>query len=322
MLKLPTPQDLAGKLGVPLRAVHTVLRDADAHYEQLELPQPGGKIRRVVNPRGLLRRLQSVFYESVLLPGLERSPYSHGGVRGRNILTNVKAHLGQTFVFTADLADFYPSIRRERVFRLFERLGLSQEVARLCSRLCTFNHRLEQGLVTSPILADQLMAPVDERIAGSCRRAGLVYTRFVDDLAISGPFDLEPSGIPALVRRIVGEHGFHCNEEKDQFGQVARGATVTQLRLANGHPDVRATYLAEVERQLQDAARLAGGGPFQGPYHTEAQIRGRVAFVCWVNPRRKRRLLSLCRQVNWPRFREEARLHGLERETGVGHTQG
>jgi RNA-directed DNA polymerase len=322
LLTLHAPQDLAGKLGVPLRALHAVLRDADRHYEHLELPRPGGKVRRVVNPRGPLRRLQGIFYERILLPGLDRSRYSHGGVRGRNILTNVEAHLGQSFVFTADLADFYPSIRRERIFALFGRLGCTEEVARLCSRLCTFNHRLEQGLVTSPILADQMMAPVDERIGGVCRRAGLVYTRFVDDLAVSGPFDLEASGIPPLVRRIVEEHGFRCNADKDQFGQVARGATVTQLRLANGHPDVRAAYLAEVERQLRDAARLAEGGPFEGPYHTEAQILGRVAFVCWVNPRRKRRLLSLCRQVNWPRFREEARLRGLERETGVGHTQG
>jgi RNA-directed DNA polymerase len=317
LLNLRTSKDLAEALGTPLRLLHTILRTADQHYDELLLIRPGGKARRVMNPRGPLRRLQTAFHEKVLFPSLDRSPYSHGGVRGRNILTNVAAHLDQRFVFTADLADFYPSIRRERVFDLFERLGCSEEVARLCSRLCTFQHRLEQGLVTSPILADQLMRTVDARIGGACERAGLVYTRFVDDLAISGPFDLETSGIPALVRRIVEGHGFHCNEDKDQFGEVARGATVTKIRFPNGHPDVRATYLAEVERQLRDAARLARGESFDGSSYTEAQIRGRVAFICWVNPRRRKRLLGLSRQVNWSRFREEARLRGLEYEIGV-----
>jgi hypothetical protein len=167
--------------------------------------------------------LQKSLHAKILLPSLDRSPYSHGGVRGRNILTNVAAHLDQKFVFTADLADFYPSIRRERVFDMFERLGCSVEVARLCTRLCTYRHRLEQGLITSPILADRLLVPVDARIGAACDRARLVYTRFVDDLAISGPFNLETSGIPALVRRIIEEHGLRCSESKDQFGQVARG---------------------------------------------------------------------------------------------------
>ena len=50
---------------------------------------------------------------------------------------------------------------------------------------------LALGLITSPILADQMMDCVDDRIGGACRKAGLVYTRYVDDLTISGPYDLE-----------------------------------------------------------------------------------------------------------------------------------
>lgn len=318
-MNLHAPQDLAGKLGVPLRALYAGLRDANSHYEQLELPRPGGKVRRVVNPRGPLRRLQGVFHEKVLLPGLDRSPYSHGGVRARNILTNVKAHLGQTSVFTADLADFYPSIRRERVFDLFGRLGCSGEVARLCSRLCTFNHRLEQGLATSPILADQFMIPVDERIGGACRRVGMVYTRFVDDLAIKPVrpgAERHPVSGPAHRRgaRVPLQRG----EGPIRAGRSRGDGDATEARKRS--PRRAGAYFAGVERQLQDAARLANGEPFQGPYYTETQLRGRVSFICWVNPCRRRRLLELSRRVNWPRFRGEARVRALERVIdGVGH---
>jgi hypothetical protein len=228
------------------------------------------------------------------------------------VLTNVRPHLGSAFVFTADITSFYPSIRRERVAGLFRDLGCSGDVADLCTRLCTFRHRLEQGLITSPALADQLMRPVDGRIAGVCRELGLVYTRFVDDLAVSGPFDLEASGVPALVYRILSEHGFRRNPDKDSFGAVAQGAAVTRLRFSDGHPDVARAYADELDRQLADAARLAEGDNFDGPYFTEAQIRGRVQFVGWVNPGRLRRLRSLLSRIDWNRVREEARGRGHE----------
>lgn len=314
MLNIKTPGQLASLLKTSVRRLCGVLRRADEFCEELLLldPRKPGRPRPVVSPRGPLRAWQKLFHSAALAPSLTRSPHSHGGVPGRSILTNVLPHLGSAFVFTADIASFYPSIRRERVACLFRRLGCSGEVADLCTRLCTFRHRLEQGLITSPALADQLMRPVDERIAGVCRELGLAYTRFVDDLAVSGPFDLGASGVPALVRRILAEHGFRPNPDKDSIGAVAEGAAVTRLRFPCGHPDVARAFADELDRQLADAALLAEGRAFDGPYFTEAQIRGRVQFVGWVNPGRLRRLRALLSRIDWGRVRQEARARGLE----------
>ena len=123
------------------------------------------------------------------------SEFSHGGVRGRHIKTNVEQHIESTFVFTADVSNFYPTISHKRVYRLFvEDFACSPDVAHICTKLCTYKHRLALGLITSPMLADQVMRRIDARIGGLCRNAGLVYTRYVDDLTISGPFDLKESG--------------------------------------------------------------------------------------------------------------------------------
>jgi hypothetical protein len=224
----------------------------------------------------------------------------------------VRPHLGQAFLFTTDICDFYPSVHRQRIFDLFTGLDCAPSVAHHVTRLTTWNHRLAQGLLTSPILADYLMRPVDERISRLCASCGLIYTRFVDDLAVSGPFNLEQSGIPSSVERILRENGFSINEGKRQFGTIAGGATVTNLRFPNGHPDVRKSYYDEVVRQLEDAIRLAQGGSFDGPYFTEGQVCARVQFICWVNPGRRRRLQSLVRRVNWDSVRAEAQRQGLE----------
>jgi RNA-directed DNA polymerase len=321
VLRLRHPWQLTTALQTTPQRLLDVLDRADQFYEDLVLldPRKPGKQRMVTSPRGPMRTFQELFYHRVLLAWLERSPHSHGGIPGRSLLTNVRPHLGHAFVFTTDVSNFYPSIHQQRVFDLFTRLGWSPEVARLSTRLCTYRNHLAQGLLTSPILADQLLRPVDDRIGAACRKIGaacrkasLTYTRVVDDIAISGSFDLEHSGFPGLVRRILAENGFTANEEKDQFGSVSGGATITKIRFPRGHPDVQKAYCDEVIRQLRDAACLGRGAGFDGPYYTEAQITGRVLFICWVNPGRRRVLLPMLRGVDWRKVRKEAQRQGLE----------
>src|SRR5262249_5116134 len=117
-------------------------------------------------------------------------------------------HIGQQFVYTADIKKFFPGIHHSSVRRLFLRLGCSEEVATLLTRICTFDYHLAQGFVTSLILADQAFGLADERILRLCEAKKLVYTRFVDDLTLSGPFDLEQSGIPTTIATILYKTGF------------------------------------------------------------------------------------------------------------------
>jgi len=302
MLSIRQTKHLARALDTSLEGLSKVLETVDSYYEELILVDPAKpeKQRTVINIRGELRRLQTQLYRRVLLPKLTPSVYSHGAVRGRDIKSNAQPHLESHFLFKTDISDFYPSVHSKRVYSLFAgSLQCSPDVARLCTRLCTFRHHLALGLITSPILADQLLKRIDRRIGGACRKAGLIYTRYVDDITISGRFDLEHSGFAALVERILQQDGFEANPAKHVFGRLADGTSITNLRRVRGHLDVKKEYADELDRQLDDAARLARGEEFQGPYYTPIQILGRVRFVCWVNPGRRRRLMRKYRSVRW-----------------------
>ena len=314
MLRIRQVKHLAHRLGVTVKVLEKVAEAPERWCEELVLLDPAKptKPRDVLNVRGQLRQIQSRMLRNVLLPALPISQFSHGGVRGRHIKTNVEPHLESTFVFTTDISDFYPSISHNRVYRLFaETFECSPDVARICTRLCTYDHHLALGLITSPILADQVMHPIDGRIGRACRKAKLVYTRYVDDLTISGPYDLETSGFADLVQRILAEHGFLVNPDKHRFGRLADGTPITKIRANRGHPDVRREYLAELERQLAGAEKLAAGDQFDGLYYTEGQIWGRVQFVCWVNPGRRRTLVRQFRAIRWDKVSEEAQRRGL-----------
>ncbi|NQT17454.1 MAG: RNA-directed DNA polymerase [Planctomycetes bacterium] len=316
MLNIQQVKHLAHRLGVSVKHLEEVAESPEGYCEELVLLDPAKpeKPRDVLDVRGPLRKMQLQLLREVLLPKLPISAHSHGGVRGRHIKSNVTPHLDSTFVFGTDISDFYPGIKHNRVYRLFtQQFGCAPDVARICTKLCTYQYHLALGLITSPILADQVMGPIDERIGTACRKAKLVYTRYVDDLTISGPFDLHEnkSGIAGLVQRILNDHGFATNPSKNSFGRLADGVPITKIRVKRGHLDVRGEYVKELERQLADAASLANGGDFDGPYYTESQIRGRVQFVCWVNPGRKRELMRHFHVVPWDKVGQEAVRRGL-----------
>jgi hypothetical protein len=145
-----------------------------------------------------------------------------------------------------------------------------------------------------------------------CESLGLVYTRFVDDITISGPFDLSRgrSGVLPLLERTLVETGFRANAKKTHTGRM-RDLAVTQIRLKDGHFDVTKEFMEKIERQLDDAAGLARGERPRGLCYTEAQVMGRVRFACWVNPGRMRPLLRRARSIRWAHAAENAQKMGL-----------
>jgi hypothetical protein len=276
-----------------------------------DLDQPGKKSRVVYDPRGQLRQLQKTLHKKVLLPGLERFPNSHGGVKGRNILTSVTSHRKQQFVYSGDIQNFYPSIHFDRVRQLFLDLGCSVEAARVLTRLCTNHHHLAQGFITSPILADRLFRPADERIAKLCDKYEMTYNRYVDDIAISAQFNLQRSGMPTMIAKILAGTGFMMNANKNTFGSMSKGATLLGLRLRKGRPNVRAEYLEETVRRLNSMIVLGNGGEYTGPYYSQAELFGRLQFVCWVNKSRRSEIAAVWRVVDWKKIEAEAEKRGI-----------
>ncbi len=296
---------LASSLGVTRAELFQTLDAAEDYYKLLCLYDPAkpDKLRDIVSVTGSLRRLQSVFYRHVLLRRLKVSPYSHGGIRSRSTKTNASVHLNSSFIFKADISNFYPSISQSRVFRLFrDRFCCSPPVAALCTRLCTFEHYLALGLITSPMLADQIVQPIDYRIGAVCASADSNFTRFVDDITISADYDLSKSGLPKLILRILAEHGLHANFKKNVFGRFEEGMSITGIRRnRRGNMDVAVEYAEELAKTLHDAKRLSAGVEYDlgRPYYTPTMIYGRIQFVASVNRRRGLEFLKQYRRIDW-----------------------
>ena len=223
MLNLRQERHLAHQLHLTTSELHNIAEAVETDCTEFFLIDPAkpDKKRTVLNISGRFKHTQLTLLRRIFKRALNPTIYSHGGVSGRHIKSNAEVHGDSIFGFTCDISNFYPSIRRERVYRCFvQNLGCSPDVASLLTRLCTYDHHLALGLPTSPILADQILNPIDLRIAQMEEENRLSYSRFVDDITLSGSFDFNSAGFRETVGSILRSAGFDTNRKKDRFGRI------------------------------------------------------------------------------------------------------
>ena len=105
-----------------------------------------------------------------------------------------------------DLENFYPNVRYARVVAIFRSLGYTRDVALWLARLTTsavplnlpfpdgntraldpyYPPHLPQGACTSPALANLSAYGLDVRLSGLAKAYHAQYSRYADDLTISG----------------------------------------------------------------------------------------------------------------------------------------
>ena len=324
MFNLGGLNDLARGLGVDLGFLHEVLDDfetaPDTLVRELTLwrADQSKRPREVISLRSRWRLVQERIYSKLLLPHFRPSKCCHGGVRGRSPATNARMHLGNAFAFVADIANFFPSINCKRVGKFFMGKACAYEVANALTRLCTHDYHLALGLVTSPVIANEIMQPVDEDIERFCRKYRLAYSRFIDDIAISGKYDLRECRAEEAIGQILTKHHFKIAKNKSAYGRLDvapvrervgecwQQLAITGIRLKGDHLDPSPKYIGELERIIADHASLAADGPFDGPLHMQSEVFGKVYYACSLNSGRRRTLLGRMKEVDWCKVLQHA----------------
>lgn len=152
------------------------------------------KRRRIDAPVPELRKIQTWILKHILYPYY--SIYCHsagvGFMPGRNTVDAVVPHIGRLVIFTADIKDFFPSIKTYRIAKVLEKVSFFDEEHRqIILKICCKNGALPQGAPTSPFLSNLVMYEIDENLQQQCNLFNkkfdckLTYTRYADDLIFS-----------------------------------------------------------------------------------------------------------------------------------------
>jgi len=286
--------------------------------------------RVIESPKHALKAAQRLVLHEIL-DRIPAHPHAHGFTRGRSALSNAAEHVSQKVVLHADLEDFFASIEARRVYGIFRTAGYPEAVAHLLTALTTnvvamnawasvprphepaqlaAHHRLgrrlatphlPQGAPTSPALANLAAFGLDRRLAGLAAALGGSYTRYADDLTISGGGLLlsRAGDVPATIAAIAAEEGFTVNERKSALMTRAGRQRVCGI-VVNDHPNVARDEYDRLKAILHNAARDGPAGENRrGVTDFRAHLLGRIGWVESVNPSRGAKLRARFAQIVW-----------------------
>ncbi len=198
------------------------------NYTSFFIPKKKGTPRKIEEPSRDLKTIQRRILRQIL--STKRiSPYCHGFVEGRSIVTNSQLHVGKKIILKVDIKDFFPSIGFRTIKDLFVSFGFNDQVSRYLSELCTLEDHLPQGAPTSPALSNLVCRNLDKRLFYLAKKSNLEYSRYADDIIFSGR-KIKRS-IYKIVRQIIESEGFKINENKvfwvnNQRAQIITGVVV------------------------------------------------------------------------------------------------
>ena len=338
--ELPSVHDLAGFLQLnqgdlawlgDVRGLERSVPDERLrNYRYCWIARGDRPARVIESPKQRLKAVQRRMLHEIL-DHVPAHPRAHGFTRGRSALTNAAEHVSQRVVVRLDLEDFFASIAARRVYGIFRTAGYPEAVAHLLTALTTnvvpattwaalprprdmpqivAHHRLgrrlatphlPQGAPTSPALANLAAFGLDRRLAGLAAAFDATYTRYADDLTLSGGGRLHAraGAIRALVTKIAAEEGFTVNDHKSALMTRAGRQRVCGI-VVNDHPNVPRDEYDRLRAILHNAARHGPAAENRaGVPDFRAHLLGRIGWIESVNPARGAKLRARFALIAW-----------------------
>jgi len=297
-LRIRSVKHLAWSLETSPDALELLAEEASRYYRSFER-EVKGKKRLLVESTGPLKRIQRRILDNVLMK-LSPFPASFGAAKGKSIKDNAKVHATSRYIGKLDIRSFYPSIHSTRVYRFFISHECSPDVAHLLTALTTKDYALPLGTSTSPALADQIVRQIDLRVHGMAAKAGLNYTRYVDDITLSGPFPVERFSRVAV--RILNQAGFRVKKSKLIFygpSDWSSERVITGVAIRDGRVTAPMDYVKSLEEELREAIRESRRRVVESDFSPQEHYRGKINYIKWLDPECGLRLLKLYRRVDW-----------------------
>lgn len=317
---------LAHNMGISKEKLLAITKNKDYYYYLM--PKKNGGMRRIIVSNDDLKAVQR-WINRRILQSIEPLNCVTGFVKGKSIVDNARIHENKKYILNLDMQDFFESITKERVERLFYQLGYRQELAVFMADVCTtilnkdyikwklgeeraryfepLMHKTEpflvQGAPTSPAIANLICYGMDKKLMKYAARHGINYSRYADDITFSSD-DITQLPKIGYIKRLMKEEHFALNETKTRLLKGGMRQEVTGL-LINERVRVSRAYKKDIYRHLHFCLKYGGLNHFA---HIKSNrkiskdwILGRIFYVNAVEPEEASKMLSLFNQVDWTR---------------------
>lgn len=313
---IETDKDLAAFLQIEYNTLRYLTYHRDVvtfdNYYRFDIPKKSGGTRHIAAPKTQLKAAQKQILEGILQK-VKISDFAHGFIQSRSVLTGAKAHnTSPDVLINIDLENFFPTITFERVRGLYQSFGYSGYIASLLAMICTYCERmpleikgeikyiktsdriLPQGSPASPMITNIICKNLDKRISGLCKKIGMTYTRYADDMSFSymgNTDDLDIGNFLHSINKIIEAEGFHMKQEKTHILRKNNRQYITGIVINNEEIGVPKKWVKILKASIHNAQKLKDSGGLVSN-KTIHEISGKIAWLKSVNAKRYEKIIN------------------------------
>lgn len=275
-------------IGISYEYMYKVANDATYFYRSFRINKNSGGTRKISEPLPNLKIIQSWILNEILYK-VKVHPNAKAYIKGVSLKDNVKFHRNQDTVVKLDIIRFFNNIGEKKVYKIYKDLGYTVEVSWLLTKLCTLNGALPQGAVTSPYLSNLVMRKFDNSIKRYCKRNGIRYTRYADDLTFSGNF--HKGFLISKVESQLKKLNLELNKQKIRILKRNQRQIVTGI-VVNEKIQVAKSYRKEIRKEVY----------FINKFGIESHLEKTTSIIEMDNYKKAQYLKSLLGKIEYVLF--------------------
>ncbi len=276
---------LAAHLKISSFFLYQIAYNSNNFYREFKIPKRKGGFRTISMPMPSLLQIQRQVNEDILLKCFVSSN-AFGFVRGKNIVGNAREHLGNNCLLKLDIKDFFPTINIKRVYGIFKKLGYSKEISSYLAKICCFKNAIPQGAATSPAISNIVMYKFDRKMEGFCKKNNLKYTRYADDITISG--NQIGFSLVFFIEKELMKEGFILNKEKTILSKSKSKKIVTGISISSGETKLPKNKKRDLRKEIYYIEKFGilehmKKNNFFDPIYLD-RLKGKINFWLQVEP--------------------------------------
>ena len=220
--------DISLAIGITPRLFTSFIYAPSNHYRKFVIGKRGGGDRIIHSPRTFLKVVQYWILD-YLLYSLTCHENCHSYQKGKSILSNSLPHVNRNYVANIDIENFFPSITQKMVFELLRKNDFGEQLSKAIARVVTLENSLPQGAPTSPIISNAILHDFDEKMSQKSHSNDLFYTRYADDISISGKNKEDIIDLIYYASKQIESLGLKINKKKSRIASKGGQQKVTGL---------------------------------------------------------------------------------------------
>lgn len=219
---------IATCIGISHGLLTAMMKSPERYYRSFELHKKNGKKRQILAPRKFIKVVQYWINDHILNRlKIHSSCYSYRV--GTSIKDNAINHVGRKFVANIDIYNYFGEINKKMIEECLLRNSVPEKIVSTISGLVTYHGDLPQGAPTSPNISNAILFEFDEEMSDLALRMDCVYTRYSDDITISGNDKCNVITLMNISEKLLVEKGFSLNQEKKRIASNNNRQVVTGI---------------------------------------------------------------------------------------------